>query len=540
MKFLMLIFCGWVRRRERKSFRMLIRGYRKLKSTNQLSNIYKIKEILSKTEIVIPQKFSRYFFGAGLPNAEIAIRQRLLVEIAHSRLSRALLIASASFDFKVRAPLPREWRRIISEQGFTVDHLICKILWQLFICLNFAKGILIIFRRSIEGIKNSLISVNSVSVKHIFFCNLSADNIPTNQSVKQKYDFISWYLQWQGRSNSLESIHHNVPNVASINFYGTSINYKSSPVPPLNNFFQVFRFIFWSINSILITFWDCIRGCWWSPLMLRDASDAVIIRFLEVFSLPSEYYFNNTQMMYRPLWTYEAEAKGVLLTYYFYSTNNELFNQVDGSKSPNFGFYPLTWPKYLVWDEFQAEFVKNNDLNNGDIEVVGPIWFSDNGKEVGLNQIKSIAIFDTQPLREHLHCLVAAPLEYHVPAISKNFFYDINEVANNLGIQILIKRKRNIGKKVHPSYTKVMESLSRESHISIIDSGVSAIRLIQSKSVEAVVCQPFSSVALIASMLKKSVIYYDPSGVISKNDYGAHGIPVITGIRDLESWMQKV
>ena len=36
----------------------------------------------------------------------------------------------------------------------------------------------------------------------------------------------------------------------------------------------------------------------------------------------------------------------------------------------------------------------------------------------------------------------------------------------------------------------------------------------------------------------KPSIYYDPSGLIQKDDRGAHGIKIVSGRKELEAWLE--
>ena len=47
----------------------------------------------------------------------------------------------------------------------------------------------------------------------------------------------------------------------------------------------------------------------------------------------------------------------------------------------------------------------------------------------------------------------------------------------------------------------------------------------------------FTSTALVARDLGKPSYYYDPSGIIQKGDRAAHGIPVISGLSELQEIM---
>ena len=51
---------------------------------------------------------------------------------------------------------------------------------------------------------------------------------------------------------------------------------------------------------------------------------------------------------------------------------------------------------------------------------------------------------------------------------------------------------------------------------------------------------PFTATALIAKKMGKPTVYYDPSGLIQKDDRGAHGIEIISGKKELEAWLEKL
>jgi hypothetical protein len=48
---------------------------------------------------------------------------------------------------------------------------------------------------------------------------------------------------------------------------------------------------------------------------------------------------------------------------------------------------------------------------------------------------------------------------------------------------------------------------------------------------------PFTSTALIARNMGKPSIYYDPTGNLQKDDRAAHGIPIVSGVSELETWL---
>lgn len=99
------------------------------------------------------------------------------------------------------------------------------------------------------------------------------------------------------------------------------------------------------------------------------------------------------------------------------------------------------------------------------------------------------------------------------------------------------KRKRNIGDIAHLFYRKLLDDLSKLNHVRLIDPDISAISVIEKSC--AVISMPYTSTALIARELGKPSIYFDPTGLLQKNDRAAHGIPVISSQVDLAFWLSK-
>jgi polysaccharide biosynthesis PFTS motif protein len=48
---------------------------------------------------------------------------------------------------------------------------------------------------------------------------------------------------------------------------------------------------------------------------------------------------------------------------------------------------------------------------------------------------------------------------------------------------------------------------------------------------------PFTSTALLGREMGKPSIYYDPHGLVQKDDRAAHGIPIVTGPDELHAWI---
>jgi polysaccharide biosynthesis PFTS motif protein len=57
---------------------------------------------------------------------------------------------------------------------------------------------------------------------------------------------------------------------------------------------------------------------------------------------------------------------------------------------------------------------------------------------------------------------------------------------------------------------------------------------------KAVISMPFTSTALVGKHLGKPSIFYDPSGLVFKDDPAAHGIMIINNKADLVEWLSKL
>ena len=69
----------------------------------------------------------------------------------------------------------------------------------------------------------------------------------------------------------------------------------------------------------------------------------------------------------------------------------------------------------------------------------------------------------------------------------------------------------------------------------MVDPSLPASRVIELS--QAVISMPFTSTALIAKEMGKPSIYYDPTGLLLRDDRAAHGIPIVAGERELDEWL---
>ncbi len=514
-----------------------MRSYRVLKKSGHLDRISQVKQVLTESPLNLPRKhFSSVVMGCGAASGEIVVRQYLLIRVGGLDLNRALLLALGSDQGKVIFPLPREWREVLTQHGFDVAHFRSALLWQLYVCALLLYGIGMIGKVAIAGTvsrKGADVHLKS----YAYFAALGPGNLPQKINDSQSHDVVSWYLQWPGRNPDIQAVCHSVAESLPTYVGDITVFPQREPLPALTKWGEILNYILWGVGASVIAALDCLRGRWWHALLLNQAALAAQVRNLSVDSLAREYLFHNSGWIYRPLWTYEVERSGSAITLYFYSTNCEPFKKSDGYPPVFFGYKAMNWPRYLVWDEYQADFVRRAVGEQASCSVVGPIWFQSSAAEMPRLEKPSVAVFDITPHRASRYCTLGMDSEFYTPAVANPFLEDVSNATKRHGVLMLWKRKRNIGRIAHPHYRRLADQLADNSHVVLVEPEISAIRVIESSV--AVISMPFTSTALIAREMGKPSIYYDPGGLLQRDDRAAHGIPILSGVDELELWLSS-
>lgn len=514
-----------------------MRGYRVLKQSGHLSRIADVKQELTDHPLGMnSQHFSSIVMGAGAASGEIIVRQYLLIRVGGVNLNRALLLALGKERGRVVFPLPREWRNILTRHNFEVDHFWSALLWQLYILTLLLYGVATIGKIAFAGIISTKRTVFNQK-RYAYFADLVPGSLPQEINGSQSHDIISWYLQWSGRNPDIEEVHHNVANSSPTIVGKVAVLPQHGPLPAIIGVRSIINYIVWglwvSFNSVI----NCLRGRWWHALLLNQAALAAQVRSLPINLLAQEYLFHNSGWIYRPLWTYDAERLGSAVIFYFYSTNCESFKKPCGYSPLTYGWKAMTWPHYLVWNEYQLDFVRRAVGAQANISVVGPIWFQSNVAKMPQLDKPGVAVFDVTPIRQSRYCILGVDYDFYIPSTCESFLKNIANISSRLDTVILWKRKRKIGTMSHPQYRYFADRLSERADVVLIDPDISAFRVIESSC--AVISMPFTSTALIARAMGKPSIYYDPTGKLQRDDRAAHGIFIISDLDELETWLSS-
>jgi len=515
--------------------RAIIRGYQKLKQSGEVDRIARVNEVLTETLLTIDgNQFSPTFMGSGVACGEVIARQYLLSRIGGANLNQALLLSLGRKSGRVVFPLPKIWREKINCNNFRVARFRSAFLWQIYVVLMWVYGVFGVFKLGLKaGIFRD--SASREPVDYVYFVGLGSKNMPSSGASTKSYDIISWYLQWNGRNEKKHEIRHGVSGATVRYVSNTSLVYQKDPFPVLR-WQGNLKYFLWGFWAVLFSCIEMTRGRWWPALLLNEAGKAAYLRQLPHRLLAREYLFHNSGWIYRPLWTYDAESRGSQIIFYFYSTNCESFMMRGGEAPVSYGYKAMSWSRYLVWDEYQAEFVKRSVGAGVNIDVVGPIWFSGSSPmEQPVVNNRCVAVFDVTPFRYSRFCVLGARDEYYSPPVVNQFLAQVSEALKESGLVMLWKQKRNIGKNAHPQYRYFSDMLMSMSHVRCVDPDISAVSVVESSV--AVISMPFTSTALIAKNMGKPSVYYDPTGCLQRDDPASHGIEILSDIQDLSKWI---
>lgn len=514
--------------------RSAMRGYRKLKDKGRGQVIFNLKRELTTASLQINKsEMSSLVYGAASSLAESVLRQYLIFRLCGGEFNLALMRSVQTG--RLVYPLPRAWQAIVKRHGFSVAGRRCSILWWTYCGMMLAHGALQWFRILLERS-----SVSSMSAESGYLADLVPGNFAEGES-DQPLNIVQWYAQWQGRDSRVKVICHSVPNIGPQIWARLPVQFCSSPFPRLRSWGQRLSMWTWGVKTLALIVRHCFMGMPNAAFMFGQAVLAAKVRTLDPDQVAAQFLFHNSNWIYRPLWTYEAEEKGASVDFYFYSTNSEVFKLGDYDAPLMFGWAGMTWSRYLVWDRYQVDFLyKALSRENVEYLVVGPIPFE--GRRGFFPSISSegkfVSVFDVTPARTSVYQMLAIPFDYYVASVSENFLKDVCEACRSVGHKVVWKKKRGIGSNIHKSYEKIANYLTASSDVSLIDSDVSPFSVIEKSF--AVISMPFTSTAHIAKEMGIPAVYYDSTGSLYADDPASHGVEIVGSLGELKKWLNSI
>lgn len=526
-----------------KKARNVIKGHKFLKDNRNLQFLNDIKNELSEIDLKIGLKY--LFINYEVNNASDIVKQYLALKLKKSFFSNTArfhdLIESILIFYgrgkPVAFPLPTVWLEILNKNEIKTNSFVSAIYWIQFILLNYLKGCYYILQTIITFFDwRYNYPYNKKLTKTISFDSLNECQFPSkNNSLS--HDIFTWFNNYKKTNSNLV---HNNSSFKHIS-YNSNIKYNHYFIPPLTSFSIFAKFLVWSAYIVTYSFIQLLLNKWWYPLLLMEIVKVKRFELQKGNKFISEEYYFYSEWVYRPIWTYYLEEKlGKNIFFYFYSTNSQGFKTNNGYKPHDFDWRLISWPVYLVWNNYQKEFIQKYAKREPKFLTCGPVYFQSKIDELPSfpNNFKTIVIFDIPPFRPYQLLKLGLPYNYHTYEICCNFIDDMVDIATRLNLNILLKRKRKMNsnfhdKRYHNHITKLLKS---SNNFFEIDYNLSAHYVISQTS--ATISFPFTSTALISRHLKIPSCYYDPTGLLFKDDIGSHGIKIFSCHNELSDWLK--
>jgi len=516
----------FISRRRRRKLRLINKGYRKLKDKDELLVLSQLRDALSKTQLNNSSLLKIPVLQDSF-NVELSIRQYFYKRLLGLSFNKSILYSIGS-EKSFKHPLPKEWRAILTGQGINVDNFSCAVLWRVRSFIFWGYGIL-------QGLKSIylLLKKQPCLERYAYFDHLHSSNISDNPDA---HNILNWYLKWKDENIEINSICHGVNGIRDFSLKKVYV-VKTDGLPQLkglNLFKYIVFFAYVSIYSLMCLFFKPVYG-----LLLGEMIKIKRVELARDIDLARDYLFHNSSPIYRPMWTYLAEEKGSRVLFYFYATHSDYFyrtyikeSKIKDAHLLGAPFHLMSWPYYLVWNKFHGNLITKYDQHNSIIEDVGPIWFSSNNINVNV-PLNSIAVFDVTPVNTSFYITLGLSLDYYIPNIANQFLNDIQKILAQKGY-VMAHKMKGIRVTVHKKYSYNIKMIELESNYQQIHPKSDATQLIQNTI--ATISMPFTSTALIAKYEGKPSVYYDPTGLIDRNDVAAQGIQVLVGIDELRGW----
>lgn len=519
----------------RSRMRSGMRGYSFLVKNSLEAKIEYYKQSLTDINFSIPDiAFNECIFGKNLINQKsLILKQFLCFRLMRIEFNKQIVLGLS--NKKIIYPMPNEWRSHLISSGLKISRLSI-ILWWGYLILFYFYGILIFLKYLNFIILNK--NNNSQSDRYFYFTNLDKFTITEEKEKEKKYTTLNWFIKYYKNIYNIDSFKHSV-GVDNTKYYldGRKICVqKNFTTFNSNRNIIFFKFINWGVIVIPRVFIDLLIGRWWNVLMFSEGVKLKLACLSEKKSVASKYFFSNTNPIYRPLWTYEMEKKGSEIVFFFYSAHQDFYRGTGVVDNIPYSYRILNWNKYLVWDEYQKDFLVRAKVNSLNINVVGPIWHTDSEADNKINSKNYIAVFDITPYRSSQLYKQGADVNFLNETVMIKFLNDISSLAKKFNIKIIYKKKRDSWRH-SKKYKFELDKMSAEGHITRCDSNISAIKIL--KNSFASISFPYTSTALISRELGKRSIYYDPVGILTPNIHLTHGVNLISGKDELERWLTE-
>jgi hypothetical protein len=468
----------------------------------------------------------------GIAPCDVAARwsTNALHRFVTKHLYRELTLAVHDRNHAIAASMPAIWRKWLMRDGYRVSSLKSSLRWMADL-MRMAGGST---RRLAGLIRYSLREVD-VAVPPVYWVaeKFSAPALAPSGST------MAAFLMGKCGADGLTGTVWGVGSVTRITETGGYI-LAPFPFPSLGGRWTTLRF---GLRGTLALVRAALRAMAGAPDALLNANDVLDVLYvseLPTQRLPHWYVISNSTFGARPLWTFDAESRGVRCAMVFYSANNKPMNFIGQPSGPVLAGYEfMNWPTYFVWDKWQADWVRSVAQGTCDIIPLGYIPLHDRSGERFAIPANAVAVFDVALWRDaNLADEVGYLAIYYEAKIITAFLMDIQAVLERAGLVMLVKPKRGIDTRQHKAQRRIYEQLRAKPNVIVLPDDVPPIDVI--KNTLATISLPFTSTSVAADLIGKPAAYYDPSGTLEDDRAMSHGLEVLRHPNALAMWLQRI
>jgi polysaccharide biosynthesis PFTS motif protein len=478
---------------------------------------------------------------ASISNSDflLAYYQRLFSATLGNHDFRKAILYSLTFDVPIWFPLKKTWQEDLSGLGLKFNQPICSTLIWMFQVHSSLRAIarLLIsewdFWKRLVG-RNQFLIETSADQKSILLSGFSRGNFPSLHYPSHNFfDWVSDYyreeINFIHDNEELAREGHLRENLHFKKFFGL----RSSWMNLLHSYLSLTVFLINIPKSRRVGFGKIFY------LVDEVMISIKIFECQKSLSL-SHALFPSTYMVVKPLWATQMERQGIEVVCVSYTAFADPLND-SNNRIVNGVWHLSNWKVMWVVDQTQINQMMMTSMKTSEkfITIGVPYW---SGKiYVPPKELAGpfVSIFDTYIREDFFGAGTMEAMGWHNPALEIIFLETILQVASELGLTVLHKKKRQISKELDLVFEeKIKETKMRYSQIyHQIEPNYSADSIIEHSSV--VVSKPLSTTAFIASQLNIPSLFFDPTGKVKVDDLGLRKCGLAHNHTDLKLLIQK-
>jgi polysaccharide biosynthesis PFTS motif protein len=370
------------------------------------------------------------------------------------------------------------------------------------------------------------------------------NTIPNKNKNLKLEDFYLWFYRKFNLNQNVTFLHSSrkISNTKYIDteknlFYYTK--YNRNPDLILLDIFNLYHFFLSFFYSTLFII---------KLIFKKQKSFSILFYELFKFNLHLKnkksfkyVLYNNSNMVFRPLWTYAQEYKiKNSVFFYFYSINNDpLEHYISKKKYIDYSVFKiLSWNSYILWGKHHLLWFKKINKENFNFSLVDFVPFEGQNIFLPKNKNKRLSIFDNTPRNDHTYYKYNSQYNIYKKDYVIKFLNDILTLTKGFkNIEVFLKIKRN-NTTTDKNYTKYIEAQKKiHPNLKIFDFDTSAQSLILNSDLSISI--PFASTAVIANSLKVKSVYYDPSNKLNSSVNVFKDIELINNKKALSKCVKK-